>query len=157
VKAGDAFFIPAGTVHAIGEGITLAEVQQTSDVTYRIFDWNRVDANGKSRELHTALALDVIDFAAPVRRVTQRPGPGEAALLVESEYFTTNILDVAGRTERSLAARDCFSIYICTAGSVKLTTSGGEVTLGTDEVVLIPADQSEVTLEVSGELLETYV
>jgi mannose-6-phosphate isomerase len=157
VEAGDAFFIPAGTVHAIGEGIVLAEVQQTSDVTYRIFDWNRVDTEGHSRELHTALALDVIDFAAPVRRVTQRPGPGEAALLVESQYFTTNILDVAGRTERSLAARDCFSIYICTAGSVRLTTPGGEVTLGTDGVVLIPADQPEVTLEGTGQLLETYI
>ncbi len=157
VRPGDAFFIPAGTVHAIGEGIALAEVQQTSDITYRIFDWNRVDADGRSRELHTELALDVIDFTAPVRRVTQRPGPGEAALLVESKYFTTNTLDVAGRTERSLAARDSFSIYICTAGEVCLTTPGGEVTLKADGVALIPADQDEVTLEGSGQLLETYV
>ena len=157
VKPGDAFFIPAGTVHAIGEGTVLAEVQQTSDITYRIFDWNRTDANGRSRELHTHLALDVIDFAAPVRRVTQRPRPGEAAMLVECEYFTTNVVDVAGRTERSLAGRDSFSIYICTAGEVRLRAAGGEVALHSDEVVLIPADQDEVTLEGSGQLLETYI
>ncbi len=78
VEPGDAFFIPAGTVHAIGEGIVLAEVQQTSDVTYRIFDWNRVGADGKPRELHTEWALDAIDFAAPVRRVTRRPPDGRS-------------------------------------------------------------------------------
>jgi mannose-6-phosphate isomerase len=157
VEPGDALFIPAGTVHAIGEGIVLAEVQQTSDVTYRIFDWNRVDDEGNPRQLHTELALDAIDFAAPIRRVTQRPTAGEAALLVESPHFTTNLVDVAGRTERSLSARDSFTIYICMAGEVRLTTPGGEVTLKTNGVVLIPADQDEVTLEGSGQLLETYV
>ncbi len=157
VVPGDALFIPAGTVHAIGEGIVLAEVQQTSDVTYRIFDWNRVDEKGNPRQLHTELALDAIDFAAPVRRVTQRPPAGEAALLVESPYFTTNLVDVAGRTERSLSTRDSFTIYICMAGEVTLKTPGGEVTLKTDSVVLIPADQDEVILEGSGQLLETYI
>ena len=157
VQPGDAFFIPAGTVHAIGEGIVLAEVQQTSDLTYRIFDWNRVDEKGNPRQLHTELALDAIDFAAPVRRVTQRPPAGEAALLVESPYFTTNLVDVAGRAERSLSSRDSFTIYICMAGEVRLTAPGGEVTLKTDSVVLIPADQDEITLEGSGQLLETYI
>ena len=157
VQPGDAFFIPAGTVHAIGEGIVLAEVQQTSDLTYRIFDWNRVDEKGNPRQLHTELALDAIDFAAPVRRVTQRPPAGEAALLVESPYFTTNLVDVAGRAERSLSSRDSFTIYICMAGEVRLTAPGGEVTLKTDSVVLIPADQDEVILEGSGQLLETYI
>jgi mannose-6-phosphate isomerase len=157
VEPGDALFIPAGTVHAIGEGIVLAEVQQTSDVTYRIFDWNRVDDEGNPRQLHTEFALDAIDFAAPIRRVTRRPAAGEAALLVESPHFTTNLVNVAGRTERSLSSRDSFTIYICTAGEIKLTAPGGEVTLKTNGVVLIPADQDEVTLEGSGQLLETYV
>ncbi len=157
VQPGDAFFIPAGTVHAIGEGIVLAEVQQTSDVTYRIFDWNRVDENGRSRELHTELALDAIDFAAPVRRVTQRPPAGEAALLVESPYFTTNVVDVAGRLERPLASRDSFTVYICTAGEVVLHAPGGNVDLKADGVVLIPADQNEVVFEGNAKLLETYV
>ena len=157
VQPGDALFIPAGTVHAIGEGIVLAEVQQTSDITYRIFDWNRTDDKGNPRELHTDLALDAIDFAAPVRRVTQRPAAGEAALLVESSHFTTNLVDVAGRTERTLERRDSFTIYICMAGEVRLTTAGGEITLHVDGVVLIPADQNEITFEGNAKLLETYI
>lgn len=154
---GDAFFIPAGTVHSIGEGIVLAEIQQTSDITYRIFDWNRTDGQGRPRELHTALALDAIDFAAPVRRITQRPPAGEAAMLVESPCFTVNIVDVAGRSERSLSARDSFSIYICTAGEASLTARGGKVAMKAGSVVLIPADQDEVVLEGNAKLLETYL
>jgi mannose-6-phosphate isomerase len=157
VAPGDTFFIPAGTVHAIGEGIVLAEIQQTSDVTYRIFDWNRMGVDGKPRELHTEWALDAIDFAAPVRHVRQNPPAGEAALLVESPYFTTNVVNVAGRVERQLSTRDSFTIYICTAGRLKLTTPGGEATLENGGVVLIPADQDSVTLEGTGELLETYL
>ncbi|MDR1671633.1 MAG: class I mannose-6-phosphate isomerase [Alistipes sp.] len=157
VRPGDAFFIPAGTVHAIGEGITLAEIQQTSDITYRIFDWNRTDDGGRPRELHTELALDAIDFAAPVRSVGRRPGAGESAELTKSPYFTANVVDVAGRREVSLAARDSFTIYICTAGEVTLRTAGGEVTLKSDGVALIPADQDEIMLEGNATLLETYL
>ncbi len=157
VQPGDAYFIPAGTVHAIGKGILLAEIQQTSDITYRVFDWNRVDKDGIPRELHTELALDAIDFAAPVRNVTQNPRAGEAAMLVECPYFTVNAVDVAGRAERELASRDSFTIYICTAGEVTITTPGGTMSLPTDGVVLIPADQSQITFEGNGRLLETYL
>ncbi len=158
VVPGDAYFIPAGTVHAIGAGITLAEIQQTSDITYRVFDWNRTGKDGNPRELHTELALDAIDFAAPVCRVTQIPRAGEAALLVQSPYFTVDLVDVAGRAERELASRDSFTIYICTAGEVMLSTPGGEaMLLKTDEVVLIPADRDSVVLEGNGRLLETYI
>jgi len=157
VAPGDTFFIPAGTVHAIGEGIVLAEIQQTSDVTYRIFDWNRVGVDGKPRELHTEWALDAIDFAAPIRHVAQTPPAGEAALLVESPYFTTNVVSVAGPMERSLAARDSFTIFICVGGSVSLTTAGGALTLKDGEVTLIPAEINEVTLDGEGRLLETYL
>jgi mannose-6-phosphate isomerase len=157
VAPGDAFFIPAGTVHAIGEGIVLGEVQQTSDITYRIFDWNRLDDKGHPRELHTELALDAIDFAAPVRSVGRRPGAGEVAEIVASPYFTTNVVDVAGRAERSLGARDSFTIYICTAGEVKARTAGGEIVLKSDGVALIPADQDEIIFEGNATLLETYL
>jgi mannose-6-phosphate isomerase len=157
VQPGDAFFIPAGTVHAIGEGIVLAEVQQTSDITYRIFDWNRTDDAGNPRELHTELALDAIDFAAPVRSVGQRPKAGETATIVESPFFTTNVVDVAGRAEISLAARDSFTIYICTAGQATLSTAGGSITLKADGVALIPADQDEITIEGNATFLETHV
>lgn len=157
VKPGDAWFIPAGTVHAIGKGILIAEIQQTSDVTYRVFDWNRTDGNGNPRELHTELAVDAIDFSAPVRRVTQDPPAGRAALLVESPYFTTNLVDVAARTERNLAERDSFTIYICTAGELTLTAPGGTLPLSSGGIVLIPADQQYVVFEGNGRLLETYI
>ncbi len=157
VKAGDVFFIPAGTVHAIGGGITLAEIQQTSDINYRIFDWNRYDDKGRPRELHTQLALDAIDFAAPVRNVTQNPPTGEAALLIEADEFTTNLVDVAGQTDRELSSRDSFTIYICTAGELVARTAGGTLTLRADNVCLIPADQNQITFEGNGRLLETYI
>ncbi len=157
VKPGDAYFIPAGTVHAIGKGILVAEIQQTSDVTYRVFDWNRTDDKGNPRELHTELALDAMDFDAPVRNVTQNPAPGQAALLVECPYFTANLVDVAGRCERELASRDSFTIYICTAGSLVARTPGGELTMKKDDIVLIPADQTNIVFEGAGRLLETYI
>ncbi len=157
VKPGDTYFIPAGTVHAIGKGILVAEIQQTSDITYRVFDWNRTDKDGNPRELHTELALDAIDFAAPVRNVTQHPSKGMAALLIECPYFTTNQLDVDGRMERELESRDSFTIYICTGGEMMLTAPGGSMKLGKDDIVLIPADQDSVVLEGRGQLLETYM
>ncbi len=157
VKPGDAYFIPAGTVHAIGKGILLTEIQQTSDMTYRVFDWNRTDKEGRPRELHTALATDAIDFSAPVRNVTQSPPAGEAALMVECPYFTANVVDVAGRCERELASRDSFTIYICTHGPLTLTTPGGSLSLPQDGIVLIPADQDNIVFEGNGRLIETYV
>jgi mannose-6-phosphate isomerase len=157
VQPGDAFYIPAGTVHTIGEGVTLVEVQPTSDVTYRIFDWGRVGADGQPRELHTDLASEAIDFDAPVRRITQNPPAGEAALLVETPSFTVNTLDVAGRMERSLEGRESFTVYVCTAGEAVMKSPGGEVALGTDGVVLVPADQDHVVFEGSARLLETYL
>ena len=157
VKPGDTYFIPAGTVHAIGAGVLIVEIQQTSDATYRVFDWNRTDKEGNPRELHTELALDAIDFAAPVRNVTQHPPKGAAALLVECPYFTTNLVDVDGRMQRELNGRDSFTIYICTGGEMTLTAPGGAIKLGKDDIVLIPADQDNVVLEGCGQLLETYM
>lgn len=157
VKPGDTYFIPAGTVHAIGKGILITEIQQTSDVTYRVFDWNRTDKEGNPRELHTDLALDAIDFKAGVRNVTQHPPKGAAALLVECPYFTTNQLNIDGRMERELESRDSFTVYICLGGEMTLTAPGGSIKIAKDDIVLIPADQDSVVLEGSGQLLETYV
>lgn len=157
VKPGDAYFIPAGTVHAIGTGMLIAEIQQTSDVTYRVFDWNRTDKEGNPRELHTELAVDAIDFAAPVRNITQVPQANSAALLVESPYFTTNLLDVSGSLVRTLEIRDSFTIYICTEGEVVLKGRGGEIALKKDDIVLVPAEEDEVALTGKGRLLETYL
>jgi mannose-6-phosphate isomerase len=157
VKPGDCYFIPAGTVHAIGEGILIAEIQQTSDVTYRVFDWNRTDQNGNPRELHTELAVDAIDFTAPVLKTTQHPEPNAVALLIESPYFTVNQLNVAGTMERALAIRDSFTIYICTEGEAVLRGRGGEITLHKDDITLIPAEEDSLTIVGQATLLETYI
>ncbi len=157
VRAGEAYFIPAGTVHAIGADITLVEVQQTSDINYRIFDWGRTGSKGRPRELHTDLALEAIDFAAPVRRVTQHPSAGEAALLVECSEFTVDLLDVSGSSERELSSRESFTIYVCTSGELAAETPGGKLSLKADDTVLIPADQTSVTFSGNGRLLEIYI
>ncbi len=92
-EPGDFFFTPAGRIHAIGAGILLAEIQQTSDITYRIFDWSRKDANGKDRELHVDMALDAIDFKASGKsRIKMPPVLNKTENLVNCEFFTTNVI-----------------------------------------------------------------
>ena len=157
VKPGDAFFIPAGTVHAIGKGIKVVEIQQTSDITYRIFDWNRVDKDGRPRQLHTALAVDALDFEAHDDYVlTRSPKKNEAVELVRCSYFTANLLQVDGSVERDFADRDSFVIYICVNGSVDIECDGGSDKLAADDVILVPAEETYVRLGGKGTLLEVY-
>ncbi len=157
VRAGDAFFIPAGTVHSIGGGVSLVEVQQTSDVTYRIYDWERTEEDGTPRELHTGLAAEAMDAAAQVRRINLRAERNEAALLVEGGHFTVNLIDIGGSVERDASARDGFTVYVCTAGIVEVGTVGGSVVLAERGTVLVPADQPVVTLAGEGTVLEAYL
>ncbi len=157
VHAGDAFFIPAGTIHAIGKGIKVVEIQQTSDITYRIFDWNRVDDNGRPRQLHTALAIDAIDFDSDAQYVITRPPQKNTPVkIVCCPYFTTNLLKVEGEVERDFSSLDSFVIYICVEGSVALSCEGAEERLSKDDVLLVPAEQMAVTLKGDGTLLEVY-
>ena len=157
VHAGDAFFIPAGTIHAIGKGIKVVEIQQTSDITYRIFDWNRVDDNGRPRQLHTALAIDAIDFDSDAQYVITRPPQKNTPVkIVCCPYFTTNLLEVEGEVERDFSSLDSFVIYICVEGSVALSCEGAEERLSKDDVLLVPAEQMAVTLKGDGTLLEVY-
>ena len=159
VKPGDLFFIPAGTVHALGAGIEVVEVQQTSDITYRIYDWNRVDAEGNSRELHTALAVDAIDFESGVEECLRRyePKPNEEVEIVKCDHFTTSMLEVRGVAEMDYAGRDSFTIYICLEGEVSLDMEGEHEHLSAGEVVLIPASANEVVLSGQAKLLTTYI
>lgn len=159
VKAGDVFFIPAGTVHALGAGIEVVEIQQTSDVTYRIYDWDRVDASGHARELHTALAVDAIDFSADARSLHKAydPKPNVPARVVECDCFTASVIDVDGRAEFDRSAADSFVVYICISGEVEVSIAGGEERLKAGELVLIPAEADAVTVSGRGRLLETYV
>lgn len=159
VKPGDVFFIPAGTVHALGAGLEVVEVQQTSDVTYRIYDWDRVDASGKGRELHTALAVDAIDFEADAELLHRKYDlqRGGAATVIESSYFTMTLHDVAERKVLDRAVLDSFIIYIALNGSVRIKADGVEESLEEGEVILIPAEVSEVEIEGSAKIMEVYI
>jgi mannose-6-phosphate isomerase len=159
VKAGDAFLIPSGTVHSISGGVSLVEIQQPVDLTYRIFDWNRVDSDGNSRELHTAYAVDAIDFSSNVNvcRREYKAVLNSEVEIARSDYFTCNILKVEGATERNLGSLDSFVLYYCTEGSVEIVTDDGSETLRKGEVVLIPAEANEITINGSATLLEYYV
>ena len=159
VKAGDAFLIPSGTVHSISGGVTLIEIQQPVDLTYRIFDWNRVDEKGNSRELHTAYAVDAIDFTSNVAACQKEYNArtNEAVEIVKCDYFTCNILSVEGTAERNLSSLDSFVLYYCTEGNAEIVTDDGNETIRKGEVVLIPADANEITISGRATLLEYYI
>jgi mannose-6-phosphate isomerase len=140
VEAGDVFFVPAGRIHAIGEGIVLAEIQQTSDATYRIYDFNRLDDRGNPRELHTDLALDAIDCKFEKNyRTSYEPVENVSTTLVECQYFTTNILPITRRVERDFTQRDSFVIYMCIDGEYSFNWEEGNVDVKKGETILVPA------------------
>lgn len=140
VKSGDVFHIPAGSVHAIGAGIVLAEIQQSSDITYRIYDWNRTDDKGNLRELHSALALDAIHFNSPKEFKTQYTNiPNKANEIVKSNYFTTNMLDLNMPFSVQNSHCDTFTIYIGVAGSGIIKTENDQIIIQKGESLLIPA------------------
>ena len=160
-KKGDVFFLPAGRVHSIGKGLLVAEIQQTSDITYRIFDWNRVDADGNSRELHLGLAMDVIDYTAQDDYKTHYTEKQNATNeLVSCQYFQTNLLRFNQVVEKDYYSLDSFVIYMCMEGSASIDFGGSyeeQITKG--ETVLIPAALHLVKLTPRGEasLLEVYI
>lgn len=159
VKKGDIFYIPAGTVHALGAGIEVVEVQQTSDVTYRIYDWDRVDASGKGRELHTALAVDAIDFEADadLLRKPYNLGLGGEAKVIDSKFFTMTMHDVSGSKSLDRSSLDSFIVYIALSGSVRITADGAEESLSEGELVLIPAECCDIEFEGNAQLMEVYI
>jgi mannose-6-phosphate isomerase len=137
---GDVFFIPAGRVHAIGKGILLAEIQQTSDVTYRIFDYNRKDAQGNLRELHTDLAVDAIDFSYSDEYKTKYTAEkNESSEIVTCSYFTTNLLEFNTKIEKDYHLLDSFIVYMNIAGRFIIEYEDGEETIEPGETVLVPA------------------
>lgn len=161
VAAGDVYFIPAGRVHAIGKGILLAEIQQTSDVTYRIYDYDRPDNHGNLRELHTDLALDAIDYTLlPEYKTPYQPFPNQSVELVNCKYFTTNILLLDQEVEKDYNTLDSFVIYMCIEGELSLQTESGTETIQKGETVLVPASIENVILKPispAAKLLEVYI
>lgn len=163
VKAGDVFYMPAGRVHALGPGILLAEIQQTSDTTYRIYDWDRVDDKGKSRDLHTEEALDAIDFKSHDDYKSKYTEVKNASSnMVTSPYFTTNIIVLDKALAKDYSELDSFVIYICVEGKITLVHDGEEekqVTLSRGEAALIPAviDRIDLIPSSSSKVLEVFI
>lgn len=160
VTKGDVFFIPAGLVHAIGKGVVVAEIQQSSDVTYRIYDYKRKDAEGNERELHTDEALDVIDFTAarsPKTRYDARLNT--LTPLVSCEYFNTGIIKLDEPLHRNYGNIGSFVAYMCLEGALELVSDQGSVRVKAGDMVLVPALIDEVQLLPEGEtvLLEVFV
>lgn len=160
VTKGDVFFIPAGLVHAIGKGVVVAEIQQSSDITYRIYDYKRTDDNGNERELHTEQALDVINFSAAVDPKTiYNANLNELTPLVSCEYFTTNMLRINEPLSRNYATIDSFVSYMCLEGDFVIDCAGEKVVVNKGDTILIPSSIDELYLIPQGEvtLLEVFV
>jgi mannose-6-phosphate isomerase len=160
VKAGDVFFLPAGRVHTIGKGLLIAEIQQTSDITYRIYDFDRVDDKGNKRELHTEEALAAIDYKHyPEYKTSYQPKKDETVKLVSCPYFTTNLLDFKKSTEKDYSNLDSFVIYVCVEGefTVKYDSTDYPVKMG--DCILLPKSIDKVQLETTTgfKILESYI
>ena len=160
-KAGDVFYIPAGRVHAIGAGNLLCEIQQTSDITYRIFDWNRKDKSGNTRELHTKLAVEAIDYNFydnyKIKYQTKQNISNE---IITCNYFTTNIIPLENRITKSYIDLDSFVIYICIDGSFELKyNQNDKILINKGDVYLIPAEIKTLELipKTKSKILEVYV
>jgi mannose-6-phosphate isomerase len=184
VKTGDVFFLPAGRIHAIGSGIFIAEIQQSSNITYRIYDYNRVDANGNGRELHTQQAKDAIDYELyEDLRTSYKPIANDVVPLVSCKYFTTNrielkadksepvTLNIDGKAveipitdtieiDRDYSALDSFVIYVCMEGEGNIRYGkNNSVSVRQGETVLLPAEMKKITIDTDKDLLllETYI
>ncbi|MFV0365531.1 MAG: type I phosphomannose isomerase catalytic subunit [Mangrovibacterium sp.] len=161
VEKGDSFFIPAGTVHAIGKGLLIAEIQQTSDITYRLYDYNRTDAEGNHRDLHVAESLEAIDYKATApQNLRQELHDNVAKELVQCPYFTTNMVQLTQGLQKDIYQLDSFVIYICVEGEAVVMYEDNRELLKTGECILIPASCHQFTLipETNNcKLLETHI
>ena len=158
VKEGDTYFVEVGRVHAIGAGVMVAEIQQTSDITYRVYDWDRVDADGNERELHNDLALDAFDFDMEDNfRISYDKTENQSNEMVSCPYFTTNYLKV-NKTLKKDNYHGSFIIYMCIEGEAKILTDGFSESIKKGETILLPAiiENYEISSK-NATLLEVYV
>ena len=159
VKKGDTFLVPAGRIHAIGKGILLAEIQETSDVTYRISDWNRKDINGKKRDLHLDLALDAIDYSAKSNyKAEYLKKKNKPSNIVDCKYFTTNFLHLTKNYTVNHDDKDSFIIYMCVEGTTVFEYENQKEKLEIGETILVPACIKKINiLTQNTKLLEVYI
>ena len=161
IRPGDTFFIPAGRVHAIGAGSFVAEIQQTSDVTYRIYDYHRKDKNGNERQLHTELAKNAINFNdTDGNPVEYTEHPDIPINLVRTPFFSTNVLEIDSEVMRDYSECDTFVILIAVKGEAEIACGRQTMTLRGGETLLVPASASGITINPKGNgfrALETYI
>lgn len=159
VGEGDTFFINTGKIHAVGAGVLLAEIQQTSDVTYRVFDFNRKDKDGNLRELHTELALDAMDYEKKDDfKVAYANALNQSNSMVDCSYFKTNFIHLDRNKKIFLTERDSFTIYMCVGGRALVTNDKGSASLEKGETLLIPAASKFVDIETKNvKLLEVSI
>ncbi len=161
ISPGDLFFLPAGRIHSIGAGAFIAEIQQTSDVTYRIYDFNRTDAAGNHRELHTELSKEAINYEVlPEYKTIYDKAKNSEVLLAECDYFTTKIYDLDAPFTCDYSSLDSFVIAICVEGSAELKSDDGSVgSIQKGEMVLMPATTKSLTITPNGgaKILTSYI
>ncbi|WP_394773910.1 type I phosphomannose isomerase catalytic subunit [Flavobacterium sp.] len=155
-KAGDVFFLETGTVHAIGAGLVVAEIQQTSDITYRLYDFDRKDAPGNTRELHVDLALDAINYNKVDTHKKYETNPNTSNVIVDCPYFTTNIIPLDGKIDGNKNG-ETFTVYMCIEGSFEIRYENVNYMYRKGDTVLIPADMRSYVLEGSASILEVYI
>ncbi|MBC3847073.1 class I mannose-6-phosphate isomerase [Winogradskyella echinorum] len=158
VKEGDTYFIEAGRLHAIGAGVLLAEIQQTSDVTYRVYDWDRVDDKGNERDLHNDIAIDAFDFNMKDNfRVDYKKRKNVSNEMVSCPFFTTNFIELDSKIEKQNLV-DSFIIYLCVDGEVEVITEVSNEIIAKGETLLLPAAIKKYNLNTKyAKLLEVYV
>ncbi|MBR1926336.1 MAG: class I mannose-6-phosphate isomerase [Bacteroidales bacterium] len=156
VRPGDVFFLPAGRIHAIGAGSFVAEIQQTSDITYRIYDYGRLGLDGRPRELHIEKAKEAIDYSVyPDYRTAYTPTKNAEIQLVSCEYFTTTLFDLDKMVSKNLSALDSFVVVMCVGGKGELVDNEGDgrvhrLELRQGETVLVPATASTIEFHPDG-------
>ena len=156
VKSGDVFFLETGTVHAIGAGLVIAEIQQTSDVTYRLYDFDRVDATGNTRELHVDLALEAINYNTVKTKKEYTTNSNESNIVVDCPYFTTNFIPLEGEISISKSGQS-FTVYMCIEGDFEITTAESKFQYKKGDTVLLPAALPSFVLSGKASILEIYI
>jgi mannose-6-phosphate isomerase len=156
VRTGDAFFLETGTVHSIGSGLVIAEIQQTSDITYRLYDFDRKDAQGLTRELHVESALDAINYSKLETQKVYNSVSNKSNLIIDCPYFTTNFIPLEG--EQPVAkSRASFTVYMCVSGGFTITCDAIVYQYTIGDTVLIPAAVQSYVLSGKASILEIYI
>ncbi len=160
VKKDDVFYMPAGRIHALGPGILLAEIQQTSDITYRVYDWDRIGIDGLPRETHAELALEALDFEVHDQYKTEyQKKKNGTSKLIESVHFNTNLIETSDIIKKDISTLDSFIVYLCLEGKCELACKNDITSMKKGEVILVPAIFNEIYIKSieHSKLLEVYI